>query len=198
MASDWMKRPLPDFDLYLAYAFIKHPRAWAELASRGVGRATVEEAYHRTRSKDTHDVTDQTLATYTDWFGPPASSREGTYLWSLTLWPDHHYRCNQLEVRNIVWRYGIELRTPRELAPIAPLSFAAATAALRIGYDTLHEVEAALGHPDDSEGGWSPQDDLLYDLPDGSVLHCVLEHRVLVELELLTERPSWAPRNPPS
>jgi hypothetical protein len=192
MANDWIKRPLPNLDLYLAHAFIRHPEVWAELASRGADQAAAEAAYHRIRSRDTHKVYDRTLATYTDWFGPPASTREDTYLWSLALWPDHQWRCNQLDVRQIVWTHGIELRTPRQLARITSLSLTAASNVLRVGYDTLHEVESALGDPDVSEGGWSPQDDLLYDLPDGSVLHCVLEHRILVQLELLTERPNWA------
>jgi len=77
---------LPLLDLYLAHAFIPYPAVWGSLAAKGADRELAEATWMRMVN-----ALPSNTAAYSEAFGPPSEERDGSYLWSLTLWPDHQW-----------------------------------------------------------------------------------------------------------
>lgn len=180
MATDWIKRPLPDLDLYLAHAFKPYPAVWAQLVARGADRDVTDHAFWRIHGARVP----MTLDGHTKAFGPPAERRDDSYLWPLTLWPDHQLLVAFFDDRPD-WDIGkacqIVRRVPGRPERVSPLSIDATRRALRLGYDTTAEAQASLGDCDRYDGWW-PWDSWEYDVPDGSVLHCIFSLGILVDI----------------
>jgi hypothetical protein len=183
MANDWINRPLPDLDLYLARAFIPYPAIWATLAANGADRERAETTWMRILEAKLP----RNIAAYSEVFGAPSGERDGSYVWPLTLWPDHefllafHDNLQHLGPRAPLRVREIARRVPGQPERVSPLSIDGALRALRLGYDTTAEVQVSLGDCERYDG-WSPWDSWEYDVPDGSVLQCVFSHNILVEI----------------
>ena len=209
MASDWIKRPLPDLDLYLAWSFRGYESVWPHLVARGVDPDVAERTLHKIISEKS-----ATLEAHTRVFGPPTEVRGDSYLWSLTLWPDHQwlaafYEGPEYRDTPVFEKFyrdcRIVRRQPGIPGRVSPLSIASALGALRLGYDTSAEVEAALGESQRYDAdSWWPWESWEYDVPDGSVLQCTFVHNILVDItpERLTAPISRqthpSPTDPPS
>jgi len=163
--------PLSTLDLYLAHAFIPYPAIWAELAARGADPVDAGAVWRWILSMDTHRHEDNTLAQYTELFGPPSEVRDGAHRWSLGLWPDHQWVLRWGEPDWAITSIGIARRAPGH----------GARHALRLGYDTTAEVQAARGESARYDGWW-PWESWEYDVPDGSVLQYVFMHNILVAI----------------
>ena len=179
MASDWINRPLPDLDLYLAQSFRGYPSVWAQLVARGVDPDVTEQTWRRIFDMQTA----RKLEAYTNVFGPPAEVRDDSYLWSLTLWPDHQWLVAFYDRPDwdILNACEIVRREPGRPERVSPLNVDAALGALRLGYDTTAEVRAALGDGQRFDGWW-PWESWEYDVPDGSALQCVFIYNILVAI----------------
>jgi hypothetical protein len=176
-----MPMSLSTLDLYLAHAFIPYPAVWAELAERGADPVDAGAVWRWILSMSTHRLEDNTLAKYTELFGPASDVREGAHCWSLELWPDHQWVLTWGETDWNITSIGIARRIPGQPQRVSPLSIDGAQRALRLGYDTIAEVQAALGDSDRYDGWW-PWDSWEYDVADGSVLQCDFAHNILVAI----------------
>jgi hypothetical protein len=200
--------PLPDLDLYLAHGFRHSPLVWSQLAARGADLVAAERVWQRVCAGDTRRIEDLRLATYTALYGAPNATRSRMstghggsalvpgpeYAWTLSLWPAHEWVCVDVGRAQIVVPVGLKRTAPDRPTRLSPLSMEAASAVLRIGHHTVDDVRAVLGTPQQADG-WSPEDEFGYDLPDGSVLKCVLVHGLLAALHHLSERPAdWPSR----
>ena len=173
---------LPILDLYLARGFIPYPVVWSQLAAQGADPVLAEETWMRFLNT----LRPTNIETYTQAFGPPFEERDGCYVWPLTLWPDHRWVVGFQDIPSLgpnapLGVCEIARRVPARPERVSPLSVDGARRALRLGYDTTAEVQAALGDAPKYDGWW-PWDSWEYDLPDGSPLQCEFAHNVLVAI----------------
>src|SRR5580704_15319149 len=135
---------LPNLDLYLARAFIGYPAVWSELAAKGADPDRAEATWMRILLA----ALPTNIAAYSEEFGPPSEERDGTYIWPLTLWPDHQWLVAfqdywpQLGPKAPLGLCEIARRVPGQFERVSPLNIDGALRALRLGYDAMAEVRA--------------------------------------------------------